>query len=156
MEITIRMNADEMLDAAARGLLEGLARCGKKEQTEPVAEQVQPDIAPAQMPQPAQMQEPETQPVPTQPAQSQCTPQTAVPVEAPEAPVQDIPAAVPTQQVTYTMEDLALAATQLVDEGRLEQIQELLAKFGVQALTQLPKEQYGAFAAELRNMGAKI
>lgn len=164
MEITIRMNADEMLDAAARGLLEGLARCGKKEQTEPVAEQVQPDIAPAQMPQPiptqapqpVQMQEPVTQPVPTQPAQSQCAPQTAAPVEAPAAPVQDIPAAVPTQQVTYTMEDLALAATQLVDEGRLEQIQELLAKFGVQALTQLPKEQYGAFAAELRNMGAKI
>lgn len=138
MEITIRMNADEMMDAAARGLLEELARCGKKEsQLEPIAEQGQPDITPAQV--------------------TQATPaQTAVPVEAPAAPVQDIPAAVPTLQVTYTQEDLALAATQLVDAGKLQQIQELLAKFGVQALTLLPKEQYGAFAAELRNMGAKI
>lgn len=159
MELTIRMNADEMLDAAARGLLEGLAKCGKKEQAKPTREQVQPDIAPAQMPQPVQMQESVTQPVPTQEPRDvtvYSAPQTAVPVEAPAAPVQDIPAAVPTQQVTYTQGDLALAATQLVDAGKLEQIQELLARFGVQALTLLPKEQYGAFAAELRNMGAKI
>lgn len=138
MEITIRMNADEMMDAAARGLLERLARCGREEsQPEAAPESVQPDTAPAQA--------------------TQATPaQTAVPVETPAAPVQDIPAAVPTLQVTYTQEDLALAATQLVDAGKLQQIQELLAKFGVQALTLLPKEQYGAFAAELRNMGAKI
>lgn len=157
MEFTIRMNADEMLDAAARGLLEGLAKCGKKEQAEPAREQVQP--VQTQAPQPVQIQEPVTQPVPTQEPRDvtvYSAPQTAVPVEAPAAPVQDIPAAVPTQQVTYTQGDLALAATQLVDAGKLEQIQELLARFGVQALTLLPKEQYGAFAAELRNMGAKI
>lgn len=149
MELTIRMTADEMLDVAARGLLEGLAKCGKKEQVESDGEQGQPDIAPVQMAQTAPAQEPRDVAV-------YSTPQTAVPVEAPAAPVQETLAAVPTQQATYTQEDLSLAATQLVDAGKLQQIQELLTKFGVQALTLLPKEQYGAFAAELRNMGAKI
>ena len=140
MEIIIKMNADEMLNAAERGLFEGLAKCDKKEQTEPVQ---------VRMPQPVQMQE-------LRDAAVYSVPQTAVPVEASAALVQDIPAAVPTQQVTYTQEDLALAATQLVDAGKLQQIQALLAKFGVQALTLLTKEQYGAFAAVLRSMGAKI
>lgn len=150
MDITIKMNADEMLIAASRGLLEGLARCGKEEpQPESVAEPAQPDIAPAQMPPTVPTQEPRD-------VTAYSVPQTAVPVEAPATPVQDIPAAVPTQQVTYTQEELALAATQLVDAGKLQQIQALLAKFGVQALTLLTKEQYGAFAAELRNLGAKI
>lgn len=149
MEISIRMNADEMLNAAAKGLFEELAKCDKKEQPESFSEPAQPDIAPAQMPPTVPTQEPRD-------VTAYSVPQTAIPVEAPAAPAQDIPAAVPTQQVTYTQEDLALAATQLVDAGKLQQIQELLAKFGVQALTLLPKEQYGAFAAELRSMGAKI
>ena len=149
MEITIKMNEDELLEAATRGLLEGLAKCDKKEQPDSITEPTQPDIALPQMSPTVPTQEPQDIAV-------YSVPQTAVPVEAPAAPVQDVTAAVPTQQVTYTQEDLALAATQLVDAGNLQQIQELLAKFGVQALTLLPKEQYGAFATELRNMGAKI
>lgn len=151
MKITIKMNADEMLDAAARGLLESLAECGKKGlQLKPAEKTVQPDIS---------SEKAVAQAVPIQEARDitvQSSPQTAVPVVAPAVPAQDIPAAVPIQQVTYTQEDLALAATQLVDAGKLQQVQDLLAKFGVQALTLLPKEQYGAFAAELRNIGAKI
>ena len=149
MEITIKMNANEMLNAAERGLLEGLAKCDKKEQPDSITEPVQLEMAPSQIPMSAPTQKPRdaTEYIVTQPA---------VPVEAPAAPVRDVTTAVPTQQVTYTQEDLALAATQLVDAGKIEQIQELLAKFGVPALTHLAKEQYGAFAAELRNMGAKI
>jgi len=71
------------------------------------------------------------------------------PAQAPE-PV------VPTATQTYTMEQLAVAATQLVDAGRREELVQLLRQFGVEALTQLPKEQYGAFATALRQMGAKI
>ena len=148
MEITIRMNADEMLDAAARGLLDGLAEC-----TKGGPQPAQLDISTAQPQQPATAQA--AQPVLVQGARDIAA-QTAVPVEAPAQPIRDTPIAVPTQQAAYTQEDLALAATQLVDAGKLQQVQELLAKFGVQALTLLPKEQYGAFAAELRNMGAKV
>jgi hypothetical protein len=64
--------------------------------------------------------------------------------------------AVPTSTQTYTMEQLALAATQLVDAGRRSELVSLLETFGVQALTALPKEQYGAFATQLRGLGAKL
>ena len=86
----------------------------------------------------------------------------AAPVPAPTAQVPapaatpEQPAPVPTTQQTYTMEQLAVAATQLVDAGRREELVGLLGQFGVQALTALPKEQYGAFATALRQMGAKI
>ncbi|ELK38798.1 hypothetical protein D478_27826 [Brevibacillus agri BAB-2500] len=54
------------------------------------------------------------------------------------------------------MDQLAVAATQLVDAGRQAEVVQLLASFGVQALTALPKEHYGAFATQLRAMGAKL
>lgn len=63
---------------------------------------------------------------------------------------------VPTSSQTYSMEQLAVAATQLVDAGRRSELVSLLQTFGVQALTALPKEQYGAFATQLRALGAKI
>lgn len=63
---------------------------------------------------------------------------------------------VPTSSQTYTMEQLAVAATQLVDAGRRSELVNLLQTFGVQALTALPKEQYGAFATQLRILGSKI
>ena len=51
MEITIRMNADEMQDAVARGLLEGLAKCGKEEtQSESIIKITQPENNPMQTP----------------------------------------------------------------------------------------------------------
>lgn len=104
----------------------------------------------------------QTQTIETQNVQAVST---AIPTAAPTAPVQH-PAQKPTQQEqsqtvptsapTYTMDQLAVAATQLVDAGRREELVQLLASFGVQALTALPKEQYGAFATKLREMGAKI
>ena len=36
------------------------------------------------------------------------------------------------------------------------QLLELLGRYGVQAVTQLQPEQYGAFATELRALGAQI
>lgn len=65
-------------------------------------------------------------------------------------------ATVPTTAQTYTMEQLAVAATQIVDAGRRIELVGLLNSFGVQALTALPKDQYGAFATQLRALGAKI
>ena len=57
---------------------------------------------------------------------------------------------------SYTMEQLAVAATSIVDGGRRTDLVSLLSSFGVQALTSLPKEQYDAFATELRALGARI
>ncbi|MBT2743228.1 hypothetical protein [Bacillus sp. ISL-77] len=63
------------------------------------------------------------------------------------------PQAVPTSAPSYSMDQLAVAATQLMDAGRQPELLSLLASFGVPSLMALPKEQYGAFATQLRGMG---
>lgn len=116
------------------------------------------------------MPAPEVQPVPVNaspvaavipPAAPAIIP-TAVPVAQPAtvtpvAPVAAAPATVvPTAPQSYTQEQLALAASQLMDAGRIAEVQALVAAFNVQSLTALPPEQYGNFATHLRALGAKI
>lgn len=84
----------------------------------------------------------------------------AQPVAAP-APVAQpapapAPAAAPTTARAFRFEDIQLAATSLCDTGKRAEVLALLAKYGIQALSALPAEQYGAFATELRGLGAKI
>lgn len=67
----------------------------------------------------------------------------------------------PTAPVThnapaYTLDELATAAAPLMDAGKLDQLQDLIARFGVPSLMDLPQEQYGAFATALRELGANI
>lgn len=94
---------------------------------------------------------------PVQAAPVQTVPAQTAPVQT--APVQTAPVqtAVPTSTVAYTMDDLARAGMSLMDCGKQAELQKLLKEgFGVDALPQLPKEQYGAFATALREMGAQI
>jgi|LGVE01.1.fsa_nt_gb hypothetical protein len=82
------------------------------------------------------------------------------------APIQQIPPfnvpinqtapPVPTTEVNYNFDQLAVAASSLMDAGRMADIQALLSRYSAPSLTQLQKEQYGAFANELRRMGAKL
>ena len=57
-------------------------------------------------------------------------------------------------QKGYSPETLCLAATALAGAGRLEPVFALLGHFGVGEITALCPAQYGAFAAELRLLGA--
>lgn len=102
---------------------------------------------------------------PPQPQAAQQAP--AVPVApSPAAPVQPNPAPapttnqaaplVPTNAPGYTFEQLAAAAAPLMDAGKGPQLIETLHAFGVDALTALAPEQYGAFAVKMRELGAKI
>ena len=94
------------------------------------------------------------EPIQSQVSQMQLAP--AVPL-APAVVSQQQPiATVPVATQLYSMEQLAVAATQLMDAGRRTELISLLSAFGVQTLTSLPKEQYGAFATQLRAMGAQI
>lgn len=140
MKITIdlNVNAPELVEAI-RTLGEALTGAGLA------------PVAPASQTQPAQMAPFPQQPAPAPQFQQ---PAPASPVAQPTHPA--VPAAVPTSAQTYTMEQLAVAATGLMDQGHREKLVQLLAQFGVNALTVLPKEQYGAFATALRAMGAKI
>lgn len=97
------------------------------------------------------------QTIPAQTVSAQAAPVQTAPVQT--APVQTTPVqtAVPTSTVAYTMDDLARAGMSLMDCGKQAELQKLLKEgFGVDALPQLPKEQYGAFATALREMGAQI
>lgn len=106
--------------------------------------------APVSMPAPAAN--------PIIPQQAVIAPVTGVPAaggaNAQTAPLPTAP--VPTSAPVYSFDDLARAAGPLMDAGKTADLQALLRSFNVQALTQLPKEQYGVFATALRGLGARI
>ncbi|QHI72878.1 hypothetical protein [Aminipila terrae] len=87
---------------------------------------------------------PVSTPVPTQQPQMQTQPQVMQ---------QNV---LPVTETVYTMEQLALAGMQVCDAGKRNEVVALLTSFGVSALTELAKEQYGAYATKLREMGAKL
>lgn len=84
------------------------------------------------------------------------------PVQAPAAPTVPAPAAVPTTAPvtgpSYTVQDLAVAGANLIQENPSAhpQLMGLLGQFGVQAVTDLKPEQLGSFANAMRQMGAKL
>lgn len=107
-------------------------------------------------------------PAPAPGAPLRCTPaQTATPI-APTVPVAGLapaaaPAAnvapapaVPTSAPQYTLDMIATAGSALIDAGKMDQLMQLLGKFGVASLTELAPESYGAVANELRALGAAI
>lgn len=100
----------------------------------------------ASTPAPVAASAPAPAPTPTPAA----PPVTPMPTAAAPAP------AVPVTAPTYTLDQIAKAGANLVDAGKMEQLLALLTKYGVQAVTQLTPDQYGAFATELRALGAQI
>ena len=68
----------------------------------------------------------------------------------PSAPVASTP--------TITLEQVSKAGADLItaDSSRLPALNGLLQRYGIASVQELPAEQIGAFATELRGMGAKI
>lgn len=119
----------------------------------PAAAPVPPVAAPAPAapvnptPAPTAAPGPSPAPVTTAPTAGQTS---AAPgnTPAPTVPVAGAP--------TYTLDQISRAGASLVDAGKMQHLLELLGRYGVQAVTQLQPEQYGAFATELRALGAQI
>lgn len=111
-----------------------------------------PAVQAASVPAPAA--QPSPAPVPVTPVPVAQPAAAPAPVAQP-APA-PTPAAAPTTARAFRFEDIQLAATSLCDTGKRAEVLALLAKYGIQALSALPAEQYGAFATELRGLGAKI
>ena len=63
---------------------------------------------------------------------------------------------VPTAAPQYTLEMIATAGTALVDAGKMEALCALLGKYGIDSLVKLDPSQYGAFATDLRGLGAQL
>jgi hypothetical protein len=89
---------------------------------------------------------------PAAPVAQQFIPQpTAAPAPAPVAPAQP-------QQSSVTLEQIINAAMPLMNSNPAfaMQLQGILAKYGVQAVTQIPKEFLPNVAADLAALGAKF
>ena len=71
----------------------------------------------------------------------------------PTAPAPSVPVATAPQ---YTIEQIMKAGATLMDAGKIDELRKLIDSFGVEAVTNLKPEQLGAFATELRKLGAKI
>lgn len=80
------------------------------------------------------------------------------PIPAPVAPASapaPAPAPAPTAP-SYTVEDIARAGAGLIDQGKKQQLLDLLKRYGVQAVTQLDPSVYPAFVSEMKALGAQF
>lgn len=93
---------------------------------------------------PAPIQQPPVTPPPAQPA----------PVQQPDPAAQPLPTTAVAQE--YTQDQISLAMAGLVSQGKQPEIVALIQSFGVSSLVELPKEQYGALAVKLHEMGVQI
>lgn len=160
MEITVTVNAPELAGAITKLALaiEGAALNKNGEVTIPVGttatvqsveQVVQPTTVAPVAPQ-------QTAPAPQPQAQTIPMPQPTAPVPQPQAPTPAQQTTAQPRQKALTLNDIATAGAGLVDQGKMQQVIELLGKYGVQAITQLQPTQFDAFAGELRALGAAI
>ena len=146
MEITVNVTGLDNLANAIFALVKSAGNC--KEETQMDAAKVAPAVQQAVAPTATTTTVPSTPPV--QGVQPVPTTQTA-----PTAPpVNPVPTATATP--TYTMEQLAVAATGLIDAGKMQDVQNTLASLGAQTLMDLPQEKYGEFASAIKAIGAVI
>lgn len=171
MELTINIpGLKELADALV--LLAGVN--AKPQGAQAAPEPVTPTV-PAPQPAPYQQQMPVQQPMPAQaqmPVQQpmayqqpmQVQQMAAVPVQAPVTPAAPVsPAApmapaVPTTAATqvYTQDQIAVAMTGLMDQGKAPAVMGILSRMGVHALTEIPKERYPELVMLLKEAGAVI
>lgn len=146
MEITVNITGLDNLANAIFALANAAGNC--KEETQVDAAKVAPAVQQAVAPTATTTTVPNTPPV--QDIQPVPTTQTAQ--VAPT--VSPVPTATATP--TYTMEQLAVAATGLIDAGKMQDVQNTLAALGAQTLMDLPQEKYGEFASAIKAIGAVI
>lgn len=89
-------------------------------------------------------------PMPTAPA---AAPAPVAPNSPAVPPAAGMPLASPPQ---YTVDQIMQAGAMLMDAGKVNDLMNLLHSFGVNAVMDLKPEQLGAFATEMRKLGAQI
>lgn len=151
-EFTLKVQAPELAAAIAQ-----LAAAMSGASFTAPAQQLPAPVNPTQTAAPAYSAPtaPQTPP-PATPAPAQ-TATTASPVTPAANPAPPAPPVVPTAAApTYNRDQIMTAGAALIDAGKINELMGLLNAFGVQAVTQLKQEQLGAFATELRKLGAQI
>lgn len=66
--------------------------------------------------------------------------------------------ALPTTATTqsYTQDQIAIALTGLIDQGKRDYVMQILGQFGAMSLMQVPVERYPELVTQLRGAGANI
>lgn len=152
MELILQMNAEEAIKVTKNGTLKALAESLKthsKEGAEPAEE----------LPQAPSMDCASAQPVetPTQAPMPESTTPTWTPGGGATDDSTPQTTAVPTEAKSYTADELQKAAIGLMDKGvSMDAIAGVLNKLGVATLPELTPDKFGAFALELRQLGADI
>lgn len=96
------------------------------------------------------------QPVTPAPSPAPVTP-APVPAMNPPQPAAPAPAPAPVPAAPkIDMNAISRAGAGLIDQGKMQEVLAVLAKYGVQVITQLQENQFEAFAADLRALGAAI
>lgn len=156
LELKVTLTASPSLEALLNRLCSALEPNAKKSEA-PAPASVSAPRGPAAPPasayRPGPMPVQNTPPMqyPTSTAYAPGTPQQSYPQPSPVQPgipVGNAPA--------YTIDQLQIAVGALMDAGKGPQLQGLLQKYQVQRMPDLKPEQYGAFAADLRGLGAQI
>lgn len=152
-EINVTVNAPELAEA-----LNNLVAALNGAKPEPAASKTGKADKPAPVPPADYMPPADTTPAPAAPAPA-VTPNpipAPAPVQAPVTPA-PVPAPVPVAPApAYNRDQIMTAGAALIDAGKINELMGLLNSFGVQAVTQLKQDQLGAFATELRKLGAQI
>lgn len=138
-------SAGEVL-AELRTLVNRVVQDGENKAAAPAHQAAAPAAWPTPTPAAAPVTAPSPAPV-TSAGQNYASPGNR---PVPSAPVASAP--------TITLEQVSKAGADLItaDSSRLPALNGLLQRYGIASVQELPAEQIGAFATELRGMGAKI
>ena len=134
----IEANCTEVVNSTEKAINKAASNVKTEEKTTVNVEEKKEEIK--------KVEEAPTQKLPTAPAKKE------------EAPV-EVATPLPTKTAEYTAADLQKIAAAWVNKdinNNRTVLVNLLASFGVKAITVLPKEKYGAFVQELKNLGADV
>lgn len=134
LEINVKLSGDQVLLDALNALAAAFKTVNPT-----------PQVAPSPPPLPAGAPVSGAPTAPTVPTTAQAA---TPPMQQPAVPVAPSP--------TFSRDQIMTAGAALIDAGKINELMDLLNAFGVQAVTQLKAEQLGAFATELRKLGAQI
>ena len=141
MELVLKMHTEEAITVAENGTLKALVE-SFKEPHHPVAKVVEPQTEPVA-----------ASTVPTWTPGGGAVDDSLTQETEPVVPQQTVP----TEARSYTADELQKAAIGLMDKGvSMDDIAAVLGKHGVSSLPELTPDKFGAFALDLRQLGADI
>ena len=134
----IEVNCTEVINSTEKAISKALDNARAVEKSTPKVEDKKEEVK--------KVEEAPAPKLPTAPAKKE------------EAPV-EVATPLPTKTAEYTAQDLQKIAAAWVNkdiDNNRAALKNLLSTFGVKAISFLPKENYGTFVQELKNLGADV